>query len=59
MCGDGVVEVGCAVMVDGGVNRFCGGVLNSWRRVRGGACEEQVVGQFGVHVGSQKRICSF
>ena len=54
-----MVEVGCLGMGVGGVDGVCGGILKSWRRVRRGACEEQVVEQVMVHVGSQKRICSF
>ena len=34
-------------------------MLNSWRRVRGGAWEEQVAEQVVLQVGSQKRICNF
>ena len=57
--GDWVVEVGCSGVGVGGVGGVCGGILNSWRRVRRGACEEQVAKQVMLHVGSQKRICNF
>ena len=57
--GDWVVEVGCLGVEVGGVGGVCGGILNSWRRVRGGACEEQVAKQVVLQVGSQKRICKF
>ena len=59
ICGEWVDEVGCSDVGVGGVGGVCGGMLNSWRRVRGGACEEQVAEQVVLQVGSQKRICNF
>ena len=59
VCGDWVDEVDCLGVGIGGVGGACGGMLNSWRRVRGGACEEQMAEQVVLQVGSQKRICNF